>query len=188
MNLCPEKICQLTGANDTNDSAVLNGERGGAMKCPYCGARDSRVVDTREAGDGIRRRRECKVCRQRFTTYERVYSAPVMVVKRDGRREPFDREKLLQGARVACTKRPIPVEDIDRLADEVEGYIRSLGKSEVSSQVVGEQVMTRLKQLDGVAYVRFASVYRRFADVESLAEEIENLLKRPVQDEGDENL
>lgn len=158
------------------------------MKCPYCGARDSRVVDTREASDGIRRRRECKVCEQRFTTYERVHSAPVMVVKNDNRRELFDREKLLRGVRTACAKRPIPVEDIERLADEVESYIRSLGKSEVSSQIVGEQVMARLQRLDGVAYVRFASVYRRFADVESLAEEIESLSKRPAQGERDENL
>jgi transcriptional repressor NrdR len=126
-------------------------------------------------------------CGQRFTTYERVHSAPVMVVKGDGRREPFDREKLLQGVRVACAKRPIPVEDIERLADEVESYVRSLGKSEVSSQVVGEQVMARLRQLDDVAYVRFASVYRRFADVESLAQEIEDLLARRTRQEEDES-
>jgi len=157
------------------------------MKCPYCGQRASRVVDTREAGDGIRRRRECMACGQRFTTYERVHSAPVMVVKGDGRREPFDREKLLQGVRIACAKRPIPVEDIERLADEVESYVRSLGKSEVSSQVVGEQVIARLRQLDDVAYVRFASVYRRFADVESLAQEIEDLLERRVRQEEDES-
>ncbi len=157
------------------------------MKCPYCGERDSRVVDTREAGDGIRRRRECKICEQRFTTYERVHSAPVMVVKGDGRREPFDREKLLRGARIACAKRPVPVEDIERLADEVEAHIRSLGKSEVSSQVVGEQVIARLRQLDDVAYVRFASVYRRFADVESLAQEIETLLERRARGEGNGN-
>ena len=157
------------------------------MKCPYCGARRSRVVDTREAGDGIRRRRECTACGQRFTTYERVHSAPVMVIKRDGRREPFDRNKLLQGVRIACAKRPVPVEDIERLADEVESYIRSLGKSEVGSQVVGEQVISRLRQLDGVAYVRFASVYRRFADVESLAQEIEGLLERRSRKEQEEN-
>jgi transcriptional repressor NrdR len=157
------------------------------MKCPYCSERASRVVDTREAGDGIRRRRECMACGQRFTTYERVRSTPVMVVKGDGRREPFDREKLLQGVRIACAKRPIPVEDIERLADEVESYIRSLGKSEVSSQAVGEQVIARLRQLDDVAYVRFASVYRRFADVESLAQEIEDLLERRTRQEEDES-
>jgi transcriptional repressor NrdR len=110
-----------------------------------------------------------------------------MVIKHDNRREPFDREKLLRGVRIACTKRPVPVEDMERLADQVESYIRSLGKSEVSSQVVGEQVMARLQQLDGVAYVRFASVYRRFADVESLAQEIEDVLKRPATVEEDEN-
>ncbi len=154
------------------------------MKCPYCGTRASRVVDTREAGDGIRRRRECASCEQRFTTYERVHSAPVMVIKRDGRREPFDREKLLQGVHIACAKRPVTVEDVEELADGVESHIRSLGKSEVSSQVVGEQVVARLQQIDDVAYVRFASVYRRFADVESLAQEIESLLTRQSQEKG----
>ncbi|UCC64955.1 MAG: transcriptional repressor NrdR [Anaerolineae bacterium] len=153
------------------------------MKCPYCGKRTSRVVDTREAGDGIRRRRECMACEQRFTTYERVRSAPIMVVKGDSRREPFDRDKLLQGVRIACAKRPIPMEDIEQLADEVESYVRSLGKSEVSSQVVGEQVIARLRELDDVAYVRFASVYRRFADVESLAQEIEDLLEKRARGE-----
>jgi transcriptional repressor NrdR len=107
-----------------------------------------------------------------------------MVIKRDGRREPFDREKLLQGVRIACAKRPVPVEEIERIADEVENYIRSLGKSEVDSQVVGEQVIARLQQLDDVAYVRFASVYRRFADVESLAQEIESFLERRSREEG----
>jgi transcriptional repressor NrdR len=155
------------------------------MKCPYCSARTSRVVDTREAGDGIRRRRECMICEQRFTTYERVHASPVMVIKRDGRRETFDREKLLQGVHIACAKRPVPIEDIEQLADEVESYVRTLGKSEVNSQVVGEQVISRLRQLDGVAYVRFASVYRRFADIESLAQEIENLLARQSGEEGD---
>jgi transcriptional repressor NrdR len=157
------------------------------MKCPYCGKRDSRVVDTREAGDGIRRRRECKRCNQRFTTYERVHSAPVMVIKRDGRREPFDREKLLRGVRIACAKRPIPTKDIERIADQVESHIRSLGQSEIDGQVIGEQVITRLQQIDDVAYVRFASVYRRFADVESLAQEIESLLKKrsPEGKEGE---
>jgi len=155
------------------------------MKCPYCSNRDSRVVDTREAGDGIRRRRECKICKQRFTTYERVHSAPVMVIKRDGRREPFDRGKLLQGVYTACAKRPIPVEDIERLADKVESYIRSLGQSEIDGQIVGEQVIARLQQLDDVAYVRFASVYRRFADVESLAQEIENLLEQRSSEKGE---
>jgi len=157
------------------------------MKCPYCRSSDSRVVDTREAGGAIRRRRECKACKQRFTTYERVRSAPVMVIKRDGRREPFDREKLLHGVSIACTKRPISTESIERLVDEVESYVRLLGKAEVSGQVVGEQVMKRLQQLDGVAYVRFASVYRRFADVESLAQEIEDLVKRSAEVKEDEN-
>lgn len=156
------------------------------MKCPYCGKRDSRVVDTREAGDGIRRRRECKICNQRFTTYERVHSAPVMVIKQDGRREPFDREKLLRGVRIACAKRPIPTEDIERIADEVESYIRLMGQSEIDGQVIGEQVITRLQQIDDVAYVRFASVYRRFADVESLAQEIESLLKERSLEDQDE--
>ena len=147
------------------------------MKCPYCGKK-SKVVDTRSAGEGIRRRRECKTCGQRFTTYERVAPIRLMVVKADGRREEFDRDKLLTGVRKACTKRPISIEAIEELVSGIEGELYSRGEREVESRVIGEMVMERLRGLDDVAYVRFASVYRRFADVESLAEEIEKLLER----------
>ncbi len=153
------------------------------MKCPYCAESDSRVIDTREVGDAIRRRRECLHCGRRFTTYERVASVSLMVVKRDGRREGFDRGKLLEGIRKACAKRPIPAEVIEGLAGEVEAELYKLGRAEVDSRLIGEMVMERLRELDDVAYVRFASVYRRFADVESLAEEIEELMERRRREE-----
>ena len=152
------------------------------MKCPYCGKK-SKVVDTRSAGEGIRRRRECKSCGQRFTTYERVAPMRLVVVKTDGRREEFDRGKLLAGMRKACAKRPISTEAIEELASGIEGKLYSRGDEEVKSQVIGAMVMEQLRGLDDVAYVRFASVYRRFADVESLAEEIERLLERKRREE-----
>ena len=147
------------------------------MQCPYCGKK-SRVVDTRSAGEGVRRRRECQVCERRFTTYERVAPIRVMVVKADGRREEFDRDKLMAGVRKASAKRPVSSEAIDDMVSGIEGELYSRGEREVQSRVIGEMVMERLRALDDVAYVRFASVYRRFADVESLAQEIENLLER----------
>ncbi|MFQ5815559.1 MAG: transcriptional regulator NrdR [Candidatus Hydrothermarchaeaceae archaeon] len=153
------------------------------MKCPYCAEGDSRVIDTREVSDAVRRRRECLSCGQRFTTYERVASVSLMVVKRDGRREEFDRGKLLEGIRKACAKRPIPAEVVEGLAGEVEAELYKLGRAEVDSRLIGEMVMERLRELDDVAYVRFASVYRRFADVESLAEEIEELMERRRREE-----
>lgn len=152
------------------------------MKCPYCGKK-SMVVDTRSAGEGIRRRRECKSCGRRFTTYERLAPIRLVVVKADGRREEFDREKLLAGVVKACAKRPISIETIEDLVTGVEGKLYSRGEREVESRVIGEMVMERLRELDDVAYVRFASVYRRFADVESLAQEIEKLLERKRQEE-----
>ena len=153
------------------------------MKCPYCGNK-SRVVDTRSAGEGIRRRRECKSCGRRFTTYERVAPIQLMVVKADGRREEFDRDKLLTGVRKACTKRPISTEAIEELASGIEGKLYSRGEREVESRVIGEMVMEGLRGLDDVAYVRFASVCRRFADVESLAQEIESLLERRSKEQA----
>ena len=147
------------------------------MKCPYCGNK-SRVVDTRSAGEGVRRRRECKACGRRFTTYERVAPIRLMVVKADGRREEFERDKLLTAVRKACAKRPVSTEAIEELVSGIEGKLYSRGEREVESRVIGEMVMEQLRGLDDVAYVRFASVYRRFADVESLAEEIEKLLER----------
>jgi transcriptional repressor NrdR len=156
------------------------------MRCPYCGKFKTRVIDTRSAGEGIRRRRECKDCGRRFTTYERVAPIRLVVVKADGRREEFDRDKLLTGVRKACAKRPISIETMEELVSGIEGKLYSGGEREVESRVIGEMVMERLRELDDVAYVRFASVYRRFADVESLAQEIEKLLERKRREEEGE--
>jgi len=146
------------------------------MKCPYCGELDSRVVDTRAAGDGIRRRRECKTCGKRFTTYEQV-AVTLQVVKSDGRREPYDRQKLLDGIRIACAKRPIAMADIEGLVDQVEDYVFGLGKAEVSSEVIGSKVLELLKELDEVGYIRFATVYLELANLEAVRNEIDRLLK-----------
>ena len=147
------------------------------MKCPFCGATESRVLDTRDVGNGIRRRRECEQCKQRFTTYEQVAKINLLIVKRDGRREPFDRQKLLEGIWKACAKRPIASEAIENLVSDIESKLYALGQAEVPSRVVGEMVMERLKNLDGVAYVRFASVYRSFADLETLKREVDQMLE-----------
>jgi len=136
------------------------------------------VVDTREAGDSIRRRRECADCDQRFTTYERVALSTPMIVKRDGRREPFDRDKLMLGIQKACAKRPIAIEDIERLVNQVEYQVASLGKAEVDSRVVGDMVMEGLRELDDVAYILFASVYIPLADLESMKQEVDRLMER----------
>ncbi len=146
--------------------------------CPFCGAADSRVIDTRQVGDGIRRRRECQHCHQRFTTYERVARMNILVVKRDGRREEFDRQKLYEGVRRACAKRPVSTEALNQLTDEVESRLYSLGQGEVPSRIIGEMVVEKLRHLDPVAYVRFASVYRSFADLEDLKREVDSLLEK----------
>ncbi len=150
------------------------------MKCPYCGASSNRirVIDTREVSDGIRRRRECDQCSQRFTTYERVASMNLLVIKRDGRREEFDREKLVKSMRIACSKRAVSSAAIEAAAQDIEAKLYALNKSEIDGQVVGEMVMEHLRDIDDVAFVRFASVYRRFQDVGSMADEIEHLLAR----------
>ncbi len=150
------------------------------MKCPFCNAAGShiRVIDTREVSDGIRRRRECDQCKQRFTTYERIASLNLLVVKRDGRREEFDKEKLVKSMRIACSKRPISTSSIEAAAQDIEAKLYALGKNEVNSLKVGEMVMDHLQDIDDVAYVRFASVYRRFRDVDSIAEEIQLLQAR----------
>lgn len=148
------------------------------MRCPFCGHTDSRVTDTRVVGKGIRRRRECRSCSRRFTTYERLARTSLMVIKRDGRREEFDQDKLFVGIKKACAKRPISIETIDRMVDEIEAELYSLGRTEVESRLIGEMVMQRLAELDDVAYVRFASVYRRFADLDALADEIQKLKAR----------
>jgi transcriptional repressor NrdR len=145
------------------------------MQCPYCGQPDSRVVDTRAASDSIRRRRECQSCRKRFTTYEQISEA-LLIVKRDGRREPFDRYKLLQGLRIACAKRPIAMTDIDRIVTQIEEHLFSLGKAEVRSEVIGEMVLEKLKELDALAYIRFAMVYMEMEDVQALRQELDRLM------------
>ena len=147
------------------------------MNCPFCGHPDARVIDSRpdDAVGGVRRRRECQSCSRRFTTLERVELGGVAIVKKDDRREEFDREKVIAGVRRACEKRPIPSGAIEALADEVEQAVQALGKAEVPSSYIGELVMERLRSLDQIAYIRFASVYRAFADVEELEQELEAL-------------
>ncbi len=146
------------------------------MKCPYCGNEDSKVTDSRMAEDGIRRRRECLRCGLRFTTYERVQSAALQVVKRDSRREDFNREKLATSMRAACAKRPLPIGAIDKIVEEIETELQRLGRAEVPSSLIGELAMERLKKADRVAYIRYASVYRDFADIDNFREEIETLM------------
>ena len=155
------------------------------MKCPFCGAQDSRVVDTREVGDGIRRRRECQACEQRYTTYERVARVNLLVVKRDGRREAYDRQKLFEGIWKACAKRPIASEEIEAMVSDIEAALYSLGQSEVPSRTIGEMVMERLREADPVAFVRFASVYRSFADLETLKREVDGMLARRLPESDD---
>jgi len=142
------------------------------MKCPYCGFDDSKVTDSRAMEGGIRRRRECLSCGQRFTTAERVELGGLMVVKKDGRREEFSREKILVGVRKACEKRPIPQGAVEALADDVETQVYAQGKAEVPASLIGELVIDRLRELDDVAYIRFASVYRAFRDMDDLKEEL----------------
>jgi transcriptional repressor NrdR len=146
------------------------------MKCPYCGIEGSRVVDTRPVDDGIRRRRECDGCHQRFTTYEQAASGLPMVVKSDGRREEYDRQKLLNGVRKACVKRPIPGEAIENVVSQVEDQLLNSGRTEVKSKDIGQLTLEKLRDLDKVAYIRFASVYLRMDDLESIKKEVERLL------------
>lgn len=146
------------------------------MKCPYCDHSKTRVIDTsHDVRGGTRRRRVCDKCDQRFSSYERPILATPLLVKRDGTREEFSREKLLAGLKVACAKRPISAADIDRIAGEVEAELQMLGKSEVRSRVVGDKVIVKLKELDEVAYIRFAIVYLRLDDLESIRNEIDRL-------------
>ena len=149
------------------------------MKCPYCGEADSKVIDSRPADDGarIRRRRECLRCGRRFTTYEKIETSPIMVVKKDMRREPFNASKMKEGLIHACQKRPISMKDIDNIVEKVEKQVYAAGEDEISSRRIGEAVMAELKQLDEVAYVRFASVYRQFTDVSSFMDELNQLVR-----------
>ncbi|MPZ99872.1 MAG: transcriptional repressor NrdR [Dehalococcoidia bacterium] len=145
------------------------------MKCPYCGHAASKVLDSRTAEAGIRRRRRCEDCGERFTTYEQVQRAVVMVVKKDGRREEFQREKLLGGLRTAARKRPLPTGAVDALVEDIEQHLMAGGRSEVPSRVIGEMAITRLKQLDPIAYIRFASVYHQFVSLEQMLEELHRI-------------
>lgn len=148
------------------------------MKCPYCGFVEDKVIDSRPTDENaaIRRRRECTKCLRRFTTYEKVESVPLMVIKKDKTRQSFDREKLLNGLLRACEKRPVSVDDLEKMVDEIEGQILNTLKREITSQEIGEMVMARLKDLDEVAYVRFASVYRQFRDINTFMDELRKLL------------
>ena len=149
------------------------------MKCPFCNHSETDVIDTRDTEDfRIRRRRECAKCRRRFTTYEEVEKEDLFVIKKDGRREKFDRRKLLSGLEKSCEKRPVSREKIDAMADWVEARLRKTNKQEVSSSAVGELVMQRLRAVDEVAYIRFASVYRSFADVDSFEKALRTLRKK----------
>lgn len=148
------------------------------MKCPYCPAQETKVIETRDSDlDSLRRRRECARCGKRFTTYEKLDVTDLFVVKRDGRREKFDRVKLRTGILKACEKRPVSHEKIEAAIDEIENRLREGGKTEVRTRRVGELVMEKLRELDEVAYIRFASVYRNFSDIESFEKEIKTLKK-----------
>jgi transcriptional repressor NrdR len=149
------------------------------MRCPFCTTDQTRVLDSRDASDGavIRRRRECEACRRRFTTYERVEELNPLVVKKDGRREGFDREKLLSGLKKACEKRPVSVEQLERMVADIEKGLQESGEKEVPSTGIGEEVMRRLPALDEVAYVRFASVYRQFRDIAEFMTELKDILE-----------
>lgn len=162
------------------------------MKCPFCGYLDTRVLESRPTDEdaAIRRRRECPHCGRRFTTYERVEETPLLVIKKDGSRELFSRQKILSGMLRACEKRPIPLETLEEAAFEVERALRETGRGEVTSKETGEMVMEKLRAIDDVAYVRFASVYREFADLQGFREELERILedregKGETEDPGD---
>jgi len=150
------------------------------MKCPFCGHAENKVIDSRISKDGkaVRRRRECLNCAKRFTTYEYVEDVLPMVVKKDGRREQFDRQKILNGIKKACEKRPISMESIDKLVENVEQACQEMQIEEISSTIIGEKIMNELNAFDGVAYVRFASVYRQFRDVGEFMSELKDLLSK----------
>lgn len=156
------------------------------MKCPYCAHEENQVLDSRDSEDlsSVRRRRECLKCNKRFTTYERVDVVDLFVIKKDGRREQFDRNKLLTGIKKACEKRPVSMDTIEETTDEIEQNLRKRETTEIPGKIIGEIVMRRLKVLDKVAYIRFASVYRSFEDVESFEKEVQSLSKSPDKSAG----
>jgi transcriptional repressor NrdR len=148
------------------------------MRCPYCQYDESKVIDTsHDSHGGIRRRRECEKCNQRFSTYERPILSTPLIIKQDGTREEFDREKLRRGLRISCAKRPVSAADVERLIGQVEAELQKLGKAEISSRVVGDMVINGLKELDQIAYIRYAIVYLRMDDLHSLRSEIDRLLE-----------
>ena len=148
------------------------------MRCPYCKHEESRVIDTsHDTRGGVRRRRECENCKTRFSTYERPILATPLIVKQDGTREEFDRDKLIRGIRISCAKRPVSATDIERLVGEIEATLQAMGRSEVSSRVVGDMVITGLKELDQIAYIRYAIVYLGLDDLRSIRNEIDRLLE-----------
>ncbi len=148
------------------------------MNCPYCGGQELRVIDSRSVNEEVRRRRKCLACSARFTTYERIQPHDIYVIKKDGRREEFSRDKLFLGIRKACEKRPLPTGAIDKFVDDIEAQLYKLGKSEIPSSYIGDLVMEGLKKLDHIAYIRFASVYREFADIGALKREVDSLAVR----------
>jgi len=151
------------------------------MICPYCGYPDSKVIDSRDAENGVRRRRQCLSCNARFTTYERVQPVSFLVIKKDKRREEFSRDKLLAGIRKACEKRPLPTGTVEKIVEDIENGLYQTGKAEIPSTTVGEMVMEKLKNLDYIAYIRFASVYREFADITALKHAVDSLVEtKPV--------
>ncbi len=156
------------------------------MECPFCGYNDSRVIDSRDVNEGVRRRRQCTSCNARFTTYERLQPFGLFVIKKDQRREEFNKDKLLTGIRKACEKRPLPAGSVDRLVDEIEAELYKKGKQEIHSTAIGDMVMEGLKKLDHIAYIRFASVYRDFTDITVLKREIDNLFVDKVKVSGDD--
>ncbi|MCM8831652.1 MAG: transcriptional regulator NrdR [Candidatus Omnitrophica bacterium] len=153
------------------------------MKCPFCGHNEDKVIDSRETSEGmaIRRRRECLNCNKRFTTYEYVEKTPLMVIKKDGSRQAFDRQKILKGLIKACEKRPISIEQLEKVVSEIEGEIQKKFEQEVESRIIGELVMEKLAKLDDVAYVRFASVYRQFKDINQFMRELREILSKKIK-------
>jgi len=153
------------------------------MKCPYCNSNENKVIDSRETSEGIatRRRRECITCGKRFTTYEYVEKTPLMVIKKDGRREPFSHQKVINGLLKACEKRPISIEKLENVASELETEIQKKFDQEIDSNYVGEMVMAKLSKLDDIAYVRFASVYRQFKDVNQFMRELRDVFNKKIK-------
>ena len=178
--MCVERIRKSRGSCGIK-SCPGAFERTRTVQCPYCHGVYSKVTDSRSAEDSIRRRRECAGCGHRFTTYERVETIPLQVIKRDGQKQEFQRSKLLSSIEIACAKRPIPSRAIERIVQDVERQLHSLGRSEVPTIAIGEMVMEHLRRLDWVAYVRWASVYRDFQDLESFEQVVEDLRKREGQ-------